>query len=74
VEPDDGLVVTVSTDTCMGSGNCAFWAPGTFELADDADHSVVVSVPSDPLEKILAAARGCPTQSIRVHVAGDRIH
>ncbi len=33
--------VVVDRDACMGSGNCAFWAPGVFDLDDDGIAVVV---------------------------------
>ena len=38
---DDGLDVKIDWDRCMGSGNCVFWAPETFDLSDDG-HAVVL--------------------------------
>lgn len=74
-ETDDLTIeVTINHDTCMGSGNCGFWAPQSFDLDDALGKSVVTDVKGDPIEKILGAARGCPTQSIRVWVDGDRLH
>jgi ferredoxin len=72
-EHDVALVVTVNGDTCMASGNCSFWAPHVFELPDNSDVTVVLDPHGDPIEKILGAAKGCPTQSIRVFVDGDRL-
>lgn len=66
--------VTLDPTKCMASGNCSFWAPKTFELPDNNAYSVVLKPLGDPIEKILAAARGCPTQSIQVKVDGDRLH
>lgn len=74
IEQDIAVVVTVNADTCMASGNCGFWAPHVFELPDDGDFTVVTDPTGDPIEKILGAAKGCPTQSIRVYVDGDRLH
>jgi ferredoxin len=65
--------VTINNATCMASGNCAFWAPKTFDLHETENHSVVINPRGDPIEKILGAARGCPTQSIKVLVDGERM-
>jgi ferredoxin len=73
-EDQIAVVVTVNADTCMASGNCSFWAPHVFELPDEGDVTVVRDPAGDPIEKILGAAKGCPTQSIRVFVDGDRLH
>ena len=34
------LEVRIDSDVCMGSGNCVFWAPDTFDLSEDG-HAVV---------------------------------
>lgn len=47
----------------MGSGNCAFWAPATFDI-DDSNVAFVVDPEGDPEDKIRNAAEGCPTQAI----------
>lgn len=47
----------------MGSGNSAFWAPGTFDIDDD-NVAFVVDAEGDPEDKIRNAAEGCPTQAI----------
>ncbi len=47
----------------MGSGNCAFWAPATFDI-DDENVAFVVDPEGDPEAKVRNAAEGCPTQAI----------
>lgn len=47
----------------MGSGNCAFWAPATFDIGDD-NIAFVIDPEGDPEDKIRNAAEGCPTQAI----------
>ena len=29
------LDIRIDRESCMGSGNCSFWAPGVFDLDDD---------------------------------------
>jgi ferredoxin len=60
-----GLDISVDRDTCMGSGNCSFHAPATFDL-DDAMKAVVLDAAGDPDDAILRAADGCPTRAITV--------
>ena len=61
------LRVVVDRYRCIGSGNCVYWAPATFELDDEG-----LSVPSEPapdaLDKLRVAADGCPTRAITVEV------
>ena len=56
----------------MGSGNCSFWAPSTFDL-DDEGIAIVTDPDGDTDEKIVLAAQGCPTQSISVWRDGEQI-
>jgi ferredoxin len=64
-----GLEVEIDRDVCMGSGNCVYEAPGAFDLDDDSI-SFVVDVRGVPEERIVAAARKCPTQAITVRRDG----
>jgi ferredoxin len=59
------LRIEIDPEKCMGSGNCSFWAPSTFDLGDDGI-AFVTDADGDPEEKILLAAQGCPTQAISV--------
>jgi ferredoxin len=49
----------------MGSGNCAFWAPGVFDLDEDGI-AVVVGDPEGHEEEVRKAAAFCPTAAIRL--------
>ena len=66
------LEVSIDRDVCMGSGNCVYEAPGAFDLDDDSI-SFVVDVHAAPEEKILDAARKCPTRAISVHRDGVKL-
>ncbi|ROO87415.1 ferredoxin [Actinocorallia herbida] len=55
--------ITVDRDRCMGSGQCTFYAPNTFDL-DDSDIAVVTDPHGDSDEKIKMAITVCPTRSI----------
>ncbi len=57
--------VVVDRDACMGSGNCAFWAPGVFDLDDDGI-AMVVGDSSGREEEVRRAAANCPTSAIRI--------
>jgi len=57
--------IRVDRTVCVGSGNCAFWAPGAFDL-DDEGLAVVVDPAAVDLEHLRAAERGCPTQAIAI--------
>lgn len=66
------IEIKIDRETCMGSGNCQFWAPNVFDL-DDEGVAVVVDLAGDPRNKIVNAARGCPTQAITVLEAGEQV-
>jgi ferredoxin len=41
--------IAIDRDTCMGSGNCSFWAPGVFDL-DDEGIAIVLDPTAAPIE------------------------
>lgn len=65
----DGREIRIDRTRCIGSGNCGFWAPATFDLDDDGI-AIVVDPDGDPDDRVFNAARGCPTHAIEVLVDG----
>lgn len=65
------IEIKIDRTTCMGSGNCQFWAPSVFDL-DDEGIAVVLDAEGDPADKVILAARGCPTQAITVFQDGEK--
>jgi ferredoxin len=61
--------IAIDRDRCVGSGNCLFWAPGTFDLGDDG-LALVIDPGGDDEDRIRVAAEGCPTRAISVEVIG----
>ena len=59
------LRIVIDRDRCVGSGNCLYWAPATFDLGDDGI-SVVVDPGGDDEDRIRVAADGCPAGAITV--------
>jgi ferredoxin len=55
--------ITIDEQKCMGSANCTFWAPSTFDVGPE-DVAVVLDPAGDPEDKIRLAADGCPTGAI----------
>jgi ferredoxin len=55
--------VRIDWDTCMGSGNCMFWAPASFDLGDDG-HAVVLDPTATDEARLRVAAEGCPVGAI----------
>jgi ferredoxin len=49
----------------MGSGNCVYWAPTVFDVADDMV-ATVVGDPDANAERVHVAAEHCPTNAITV--------
>ena len=59
------MTISIDPEKCMGSGNCAFYAPATFDVGDD-NVAFVLDPGGDSAEKIQLAVAGCPTQAITV--------
>ncbi|HZA79698.1 MAG TPA: ferredoxin [Acidimicrobiales bacterium] len=57
--------IIVDRDRCIGSGNCSFYAPNTFDL-DEELKSVVVDPAGDDPSDVRAAVEGCPVNAIRI--------
>ncbi len=69
---NEPLDVKVDWDLCMGSGNCVFWAPDTFDLSDDG-HAVVVDAAAPDEERLRTAAQGCPVGAISLWRDGTEV-
>ena len=57
------LDARIDSDRCMGSGNCVFWAPATFDLGEDG-HAVVLDGANTDEDRVRIAAEGCPVGAI----------
>ena len=55
--------IDVDAERCVGSGNCAFWAPEVFDVGD-AGVAVVIGDPAAHEAKVRDAAAQCPTGAI----------
>ncbi len=64
--------VRIDWDRCMGSGNCVFWAPATFDLSEDG-HAVVIDPSATDEEHLRIAAQGCPVGAISLWRDGAEI-
>jgi ferredoxin len=60
-----GRRIAVDRELCIGSGNCCFYAPNTFDL-DDELKSVVVDPGGDDPADVRAAVEGCPVNAISI--------
>lgn len=59
------LEVRIDRARCMGSGNCAFRAPATFDL-DDENLAVVVGDPAEDEDRVRHAVDECPTRALSI--------
>jgi ferredoxin len=66
------LEIRIDRELCMGSGNCLYWAPETFDLADDGAATVLEPDACDEA-KVLVAAEGCPVGAISLWRSDVRI-
>ena len=66
------IEIRINRETCVGSGNCSFWAPGVFDLDDDGI-AIVLDATAAPDDKIVLAAQGCPTQAITLTRDGQPV-
>lgn len=66
------LEVRIDWDRCMGSGNCVFWAPDTFDLSEDG-HAVVLDPGATDEERLRVAAQGCPVGAITLWRLGVEV-
>jgi ferredoxin len=62
--------VSVDQSKCIGSGQCTFYAPETFDLDDD-NRSYVVDQDGDTPEKVDAAVQACPAEALSYAVLGE---
>jgi ferredoxin len=69
---DAPFEIRIDAERCMGSGNCLFWAPETFDLGD-AGYAVVLAPASTDQERIRIAAQGCPVGAISVWCDGVEV-
>ena len=63
------LDVEIDWERCMGSGNCIFWAPDTFDLSEDG-HAVVLDAAATDEARLRVAAEGCPVGAISLSRGG----
>jgi ferredoxin len=67
-----GLEVEIDRDVCIGSGNCVYEASGAFDLDDDTI-AFVVDAHGAPEDRVIAAARKCPSHAITVRRDGVKL-
>ena len=68
----DPIEIVIDEGRCMGSGNCVFWATGTFDLGEEG-HAVVLDVAATDEARLRIAAEGCPVGAISLSRGGVAI-
>ena len=67
-----GIEIRIDTEICMGSGNCLYWAPDTFDL-DDGGRAEVLDPEATEEDRLRVAAEGCPVGAISLWRDGVRV-
>lgn len=67
-----GIEVRIDGEVCMGSGNCLFWAPDSFDLGDDG-RAVTFAPEATDEERLRVVAGGCPVGAISLWRDGQRL-
>ncbi len=62
--------IEIDREKCVGSGNCVFWAPATFDL-DDEGLSVVIDPSGDTVDRIRVAVDGCPSNALSMELVEE---
>jgi len=62
--------IRVDRTLCMGSAQCSWYAPNTFDQ-DDETSAIVIDQEGDPAEAIQTAIDSCPTRALSI-VAKDK--
>lgn len=57
--------VSIDSDLCIGTGNCAYFAPEVFEL-EDSGQARVLDPKGRPELDVIQAAEQCPIRAVRV--------
>ena len=67
----EAFEIVIDESRCMGSGNCVFWAPATFDLGD-AGYAIVLDAAAT--ERRGCASRPKGVRSGHLVVEGRRRH
>lgn len=67
-----GIEARIDREACMGSGNCLFWAPDSFDL-DDEGRAVTLDPEATDEERLRVVAGGCPVGAISLWRDGEQL-
>ena len=62
--------IRIDRTLCMGSGQCSWYAPNTFDQ-DDETIAIVIAPQGDPEKAIRTAVDSCPTRAISIVADAD---
>jgi ferredoxin len=62
--------IRVDRSLCMGSGQCSWYAPNTFDQ-DDETIAIVIDPRGDPADEIQNAVDSCPTGALSIVSEGE---
>ena len=62
--------IRVDRNLCMGSAQCCWYAPNTFDQ-DDETIAIVIDPQGDPEEAIRTAVNSCPSRAISIAADAD---
>jgi ferredoxin len=65
MEPASRREIRVDRDLCIGSAQCSWYAPNTFDQDDDGV-AVVIDQHGDPENAIGTAIVSCPTRALSI--------
>jgi ferredoxin len=63
--------IRVDRTLCMGSAQCSWYAPNTFDQ-DDETIAIVIDQQGDPAEAIQTAVDSCPTRALSIVADKDK--
>jgi ferredoxin len=65
--PHAGWSVVIDRESCIGSGLCVAYAPGTFEH-DDQAKAILRSSTTDGLDEVRIAVEACPMGALQLSI------
>lgn len=69
----DNIEIRITRSKCISAATCVVYAPATFDL-DEEGIAIVKNGEWDKFEKVVAAAKSCPTYAIEVYLDGKKVY
>jgi len=67
------IKIELDTSICCGSKMCATLAPQAFTLLDSGIAGMLPGAADSPFDKLLKAAKSCPTQCIALYRDNEEV-